>query len=107
VGVLATFVYDDLGRRTSLTRGNGTTSTYTFDAVSRLASLVDNPAGTTHDLTLGFGYNPAGQITSNTRSNDLFAWTGHGTGTTASTANGLNQLATNGGTNTAHDARAT
>ncbi|HEX8584789.1 MAG TPA: hypothetical protein VF680_10290 [Allosphingosinicella sp.] len=107
MGVLATFVYDDLGRRTSLTRGNGTTSTYTFDAVSRLASLVDNPAGTTHDLTLGFGYNPAGQITSNTRSNDLFAWTGHGTGTTASTANGLNQLATNGGTNTAHDARAT
>ncbi|HEX8584783.1 MAG TPA: RHS repeat-associated core domain-containing protein [Allosphingosinicella sp.] len=105
VGVLATFVYDDLGRRTGLTRGNGTTSTYTFDAVSRLASLVDNPAGTTHDLTLGFGYNPASQITTNTRTNDLFAWTGHGTGTTASTANGLNQLATIGGTNTAHDAR--
>jgi RHS repeat-associated protein len=105
VGVLATFAYDDLGRRTSLTRGNGTSSTYTFDAVSRLASLVDNPAGTTHDQTLGFGYNPAGQITSNTRSNDLFAWAGHGSGTTASTANGLNQLATIGGTTTAHDAR--
>jgi YD repeat-containing protein len=105
VGVLATFAYDDLGRRTSLTRGNGTSMSYSYDAVSRLASLTDNPAGTTHDQTLGFGYNPASQIVSNTRSNDLFSWAGNSVGTTASTANGLNQITVHGGTNTAHDAR--
>jgi RHS repeat-associated protein len=105
VGVLATFAYDDLGRRTSLTRGNGTSMSYGYDAVSRLASLTDNPAGTTHDQTLGFGYNPASQIVSNTRSNDLFSWAGNSVGTTASAANGLNQLASIGGTATSHDAR--
>ena len=31
VGVLATFTYDDLGRRTQLTRGNGTVTDYSFD----------------------------------------------------------------------------
>jgi RHS repeat-associated protein len=105
VGVLATFAYDDLGRRTSLTRGNGTSMSYSYDAVSRLASLADNPAGTTHDQTLGFGYNPASQIVSNTRSNDLFSWAGNSVGTTASTANGLNQITVHGGTATSHDSR--
>jgi RHS repeat-associated protein len=105
VGVLATFAYDDLGRRTTLTRGNGTMASYAYDAVSRLASLTDNPAGTTYDQTLGFSYNPASQITQATRSNDLFAWAGHGTGSTSSTANGLNQITVHGGTSTSHDAR--
>ena len=58
-GVLATYAYDDLGRRTSLTRGNGTTTSYSHDPVSRLSQLVQNLSGTTHDLTLGFGLNPA------------------------------------------------
>jgi hypothetical protein len=31
VGVLASFAYDDLGRRTALTRGNGTVTDYSFD----------------------------------------------------------------------------
>ncbi|HEX8584780.1 MAG TPA: RHS repeat-associated core domain-containing protein, partial [Allosphingosinicella sp.] len=101
----ASFAYDDLGRRISITRGNGTATSYSFDAVSRLSQIIDNPAGTTHDRTLGFGYNPAGQIVGTTRSNDLFAWAGHGSGTTGSTANGLNQLAAIGGTGTSHDAR--
>jgi RHS repeat-associated protein len=105
VGVLASFAYDDLGRRTSITRGNGTATSYSFDAVSRLSQITDNPAGTTHDRTLGFSYNPASQIVGTTRSNDLFAWAGHGSGTTGSTANGLNQLAAVGGTGTSHDAR--
>jgi RHS repeat-associated protein len=105
VGVLATFAYDDLGRRTSLTRGNGTSTSYAFDAVSRLSQLTQDTSGTTFDQVLGFSYNPASQITQNTRSNDLFAWSGHGSGSTASTANGLNQLASIGGASTSHDAR--
>ena len=69
VGVLATYAYDDLGRRTSLTRGNGTvTSYYGYDAVSRLASLAQDLAGTYADLTPAFTYNPASQIATVTRS---------------------------------------
>ncbi|HEX2762959.1 MAG TPA: RHS repeat-associated core domain-containing protein [Allosphingosinicella sp.] len=93
--VLATYGYDDLGRRTSLTRGNGTSTSYGYDAVSRLTSLAHDLGGTatTHDLTIGLSYNPASQIDSVTRSNDLYAWTKHGSGTTSTTSNGLNELA--------------
>lgn len=93
IGVLATFTYDDLGQRSSLTRGNGAVATYTYDAVSRLQQQVQNVTGTTRDLTLDFTYNPSGQIVSTTRSNDDFAWTGHGSGTTTTTSDGLNRIA--------------
>jgi len=48
--------------------------------------------------------NPASQIVSQTRSNDLYAWTGHGSGSTNYTANGLNQYTAVGGTGFTHDA---
>jgi hypothetical protein len=92
VGVLAVYGYDDLGRRTSLARGNGTVTGYTYDPVSRLQQLTQDLAGTANDLTLGFTYNPASQIASNTRSNDLYSWTQHGSGTTSTAADGLNRI---------------
>jgi RHS repeat-associated protein len=101
VGVLATYGYDNLGRRTLLTRGNGSTATYTWDNASRLQQLVENPTGTAHDLTLGFSYNPASQITQNTRSNDSYAWTEHSNVNRSYTPDGLNRygsIATVGGT---------
>ena len=94
---LATFGYDAQGRRSSLTYGNGAVTSYSYDALSRLGSLTQDITGTTHDITLGFAYNPASQIITNTRSNDLYAWGGHGTGSTATSVDGLNQLANVGG----------
>jgi hypothetical protein len=38
IGVLATYTYDNLARRTAVTNGNGTTSSYGFDPVSRLVT---------------------------------------------------------------------
>ena len=109
IGVLATFGYDDLGRRTSLTRGNGTSTTYGFDTVSRLTSLSHDLSGTgtAYDQALGFSHNPAGQITSSTRSNDLYAWTGHYNVNRNYTANGLNQYSAIStlSTNPTYDAR--
>jgi YD repeat-containing protein len=105
IGVLATFGYDDLGRRTSLTRGNGTITSYGYDPASRLTSLAQDLAGSAYDLSLTFSHNPALQIVSNTRSNDLYAWTGHGSGTTGAIVNGLNQLTVQGATALSHDAR--
>jgi len=40
-GVLATYAYDNLGRRASLTRGDGSVQSYSYDAVSRVTSLAD------------------------------------------------------------------
>lgn len=74
-GLLATYAYDDLGRRTGVTRGAGVTTTYGWDGGSRLTSLVQNLAGTSQDQTWGFTYNPAGQIMSRSASNDLYAYT--------------------------------
>jgi YD repeat-containing protein len=105
IGVLATFAYDDLGRRTSLTRGNGTVTSYAYEPVSRLGSLAHDFAGTTHDLTLGFTYNPASQIATNSRSNDLFAKGGHANIARAETVNGLNQLTAQGATGLTYDGR--
>jgi YD repeat-containing protein len=41
-----------------------------------LSGLTHNLAGTASDVTFGYAYNPAGQITSRTRSNDAYAWDG-------------------------------
>lgn len=105
VGVLASYAYDDLGQRTSVTRGNGTSTSYGYDTISRLTSLSHDLAGTTYDQTLAFGFSPAGQIIQNTRSNDNYAWLGHGSGSTNSTTNGLNQLTAVGSTAPIYDSK--
>jgi len=105
VGVLATWAYDNLGRRTTLTRGNGTSTTYGYDAVSRLSSLVQNLGGTASDVTFGYGYNPAGQIASRTRSNDAYAWDGAVNVNRNYSRNGLNQYTLSGTITPSYDSR--
>jgi uncharacterized protein RhaS with RHS repeats len=104
--VLATFAYDDLGRRSGLTFGNGTSQAYTYDPVSRLKTLTSDLANTASDLTQTFGYTPASQVRSVIRTNDAYAWTGHGNGTTISAANGLNQVTSVGGATVTYDFKA-
>jgi RHS repeat-associated protein len=104
-GVLATYAYDDLGRRTSLTQGDGTTNSYTFDPVSRLSQLAHDLSGTSYDQTLGFSYNPASEIRQNTRSNDAYAWTGHYNVNRGYTANGLNQYTASGSVTPTYDTK--
>lgn len=104
-GVLATYSYDNLGRRTSLSRGNGTTTSYGFDAASRLTSLQQDLGGNTYDQTLGFSYNPASQIASNTRSNDAYAWSGAYDVNRAYAHNGLNQMTSAGAVSMGYDGR--
>ena len=106
IGVLATYAYDDLGRRTSMTRGNGTVASYAYDPMSRLTSFTEDFAGTASDLTIsGFGYNPASEITGYARSNDAYAWTGAVAVTRGYAANGLNQYATAGPASFTYDSR--
>jgi RHS repeat-associated protein len=104
-GVLATFAYDDQGRRTSLTRGNNTVTSYSYDDVSRLTALAHDFANA-YDLTLGFAYNPASQIASTTRTgSDYYAWADHYAVNRGYTANGLNQYTAAGSVTPTYDGR--
>lgn len=102
--VLADYAYDNLGNRTGVAFGNGANQTFAYDAVSRLSQLK-NVLTDTNDLTATFAWNPANQITSTTRTGDMYAWTGHGNGSTAYVSNGLNQLTSIGGAAASWDAR--
>lgn len=105
VGVLATYSYDNLGRRTGITRGNGTTTSYGYDSVSRLASLAQDLSSGGYDSTYSFTYNPAGQIASATRSNDTYAWGSHYNVDRNYNVNGLNQTIASGATSIGYDGR--
>ena len=107
VGVLAAYAFDNLGRRTSVTFGNGSAQSFSYDAVSRLSTLTNNLGGstTTHDLTQTFTYNPASRIASVTRSNDAYAWQAHYNVDRAYVADGLNRIMNAGGIGFSYDAR--
>lgn len=107
VGVLAAYAYDDAGRRTSVTFGNGSVQSFAYDAASRLDTLTNNLGGsaTTHDLVQAFTYNPASQIRSVTRSNDAYAWQAHYNVDRSYVADGLNRIMNIGSTAFAYDAR--
>lgn len=100
---LATFTYDTPGRLQTLTRANGTSTSYTYDPISRLASLNQDLNLTPSDATFSFTYNPASQIATRALTNDLYAFTALSTGSKAYTANGLNQYTAIAGASPSHD----
>ncbi|MDO8297680.1 MAG: RHS repeat-associated core domain-containing protein [Caulobacter sp.] len=104
-GVLASFAYDDLGRRASLTRGNGVVTSYTFDSASRLTSLAQNLAGTASDQTWSFTSNAGFQTLTRAGSNSAWAPATPATGTRTYTSNGLNQLTASGSLSLTYDGR--
>lgn len=104
--MLATFAYDDLGRRTSFARGNGTVTSYRYDPVSRLLGLTHDLTGTLQDQAYTLGsYSPAGQIGSRSASNDAYAWTQSANVNRGYAVNGLNQYTSSGGVSLAYDGR--
>jgi RHS repeat-associated protein len=104
-GVLAKYDYDNLGRRTALTRGNGTTTGNQYDGTPWLTELTHNLAATAADQTLGMTYTPAGQISTRTSSNDSYSWTEDQNLTRSYTVNSLDQYDTVGGVSLTYDAR--
>jgi RHS repeat-associated protein len=106
IGVLATYAFDNLGNRASVTFSNGTKRTYGYDPVSRLTTLTNDLAGTANDLTHTLGYNPGSQITSLARSNDAYAFPTSQIGNVNRpySSNGLNQYMTAGPASFTYDA---
>ena len=103
VGVLATFAYDDMGHRTGLARGNGTSDAYAYDAAARLQSLTLS-AGTSSNA-YSYAYNPAGQMVSRAMTNDAYAWTPAVAINRSYTVNGLNQYTASGSVAPTYDGR--
>ncbi len=105
IGVLASYAYDDLGRRTTLTRGNGTVTHYQFDGISRLQQITHDLTGTAADQSVGLSYSPTDQIVTRSSSNDLYSWTQNQNGSTTYTPNSLNQYTAIGSVAPTYDAR--
>jgi RHS repeat-associated protein len=101
-GLLATYTYDNLGDVT-VNRGNGVTSTYTVDAVSRLLTLAHSVSGA--PLTVGFTHGPNGQIDYRNWSNSAYSWAGGYTVTRGYGVNGQNQVTTSGSLSLTYDGR--
>jgi len=101
---MVSYGYNGLGRKTSQSGRYGSVSSYGYDAVSRLASLSLDVAGTAQDASWTFGYNPASQIGTLTRDNDSYAWNGHYNVDRNYASNGLNQYTTAGAAAFAYDA---
>ncbi|MFM5918641.1 MAG: RHS repeat domain-containing protein [Novosphingobium sp.] len=87
---VASYSYSPEGYRSTF---NGAVSTsYGYDPIGRLNSLTNNPlANAAYNNQWSFAFNPAGQITSQTRTNDAFAFTGSVNVNRNYTSNGLNQ----------------
>jgi RHS repeat-associated protein len=102
--VIATFGYDDQGRRTSLTRGNGVVTAYDYDDASRIEAIAHDFANDSNNLTLEFDYNPASQITENRRSNELYSFA-PALGTETRSHDGLNRIAQEPGQTLTYDQR--
>lgn len=105
---VATYGFDGLGFRTGVTRPNGASTIFVPDAAGRLQQLTQDLSGTGFDLTETFTYNPAGQITSKTVSNDS-AYTfvpSPLNSTTTAQFDGQNQLTNFAGAAVADDANA-
>jgi RHS repeat-associated protein len=104
-GVLVEYAYNDLGLLTAVARadGAGAASAYGYDAHARLTGLAHDASGTANDLSLGFGYNPAGQITTRTASNNAYIYAPSATPANYA-RNGLNQVTAIGGLAVTYDA---
>jgi RHS repeat-associated protein len=88
------YSYNNRGLRSSLASGSWTY--YGYDAVGRLNALTQDIAGTVYDVSYGFGYNPASQMTTRSTSNDAFVYTGDVNVNRSYAVNGLNQYTSAG-----------
>jgi RHS repeat-associated protein len=94
---LLTYGYTPAQAPSFLNRASGSKTALGYDTRQRLSSLSHDFGGTTNDVTYSFtDYNPAGQIITKGRSNNLYAFNGYVTASRAYAANGLNQYASSG-----------
>jgi RHS repeat-associated protein len=108
VGLLASYTYDDHGRRTNIARagGAGATTAIGYDGSDRISRLAQTFTGAAADVTWTptYSYNLSPQAVGIGSTNDGYAWHG-GVVTRNYVANGLNQYATVGPNAWTYDGR--
>ena len=102
----ADYAYDTRARRSSLSRGAASvaSTSYGYDAASRLDALSQNLLNASADQSWGFGYTDASQMNLRTASNDNYNWDAPPVSRTYA-RNGLNQYESVSGVDFDHDAR--
>jgi len=95
--------YDGSGRRSTINRASSWTD-YAYDAISRPTSFTQRFAGGTGNLVETLGLNPASQITSQSRDNDGYAYSGLVGVNRNYAVNGLNQYTAAGPASFTYDA---
>ncbi len=99
------FSYGSDGALASRSEGAGSSASYGYDPIGRLTTQTDAfPAAPASNVGWTFGISQASQITSETRTNDAYAFTGISTANKAYTINGLNQYTAVAGTGHTYDA---
>lgn len=101
---LASYAYDDLSRRTTVTLGNGTTVQRTYDNQGAMATLKNFLASTAQEVQYTYTRNQLRELKSVSWSNDIYQWTGSAPGTQSYTSNGLNQYTAAAGATMGYDA---
>lgn len=104
---LVTPSYNNQGLVAGVDRYNAALDqSFGYDALRRLNAFDIGVAGQTNSDKVGWDYtrNPAAQIATEERDNDLYAWHGKQNGTLAYAANGLNQYSAVGGNTYCYDA---
>lgn len=89
---IASFVYNPQGTRGADAR-YAVGGSYGYDAVDRLATLGHVFTGGSGNVGWSYGRNPASQIVSQGRDNDLYAFNAYTSASTSYAVNGLNQYA--------------
>ncbi|MDR6539663.1 RHS repeat-associated core domain-containing protein, partial [Variovorax soli] len=101
---LASYAYDDLGRRTTVTLGNGTSIQRTYDSQGALATLKNFLASPSQEVQYTYTRNQLGELKSINWTNNLYQWSGASPGTKSYTSNGLNQYTAVAGMAQTYDA---
>lgn len=120
-----TYQYDGLDRPTKLLVGSGfrvgwnynqqqfvasqssyygAVDSFSYDEIGRLAGIGDAMAGTGIDVSWTYGYNPASQLTTMTRSSDAYAFDDYVNVNRNYAVNGLNQYTAAGAASFTYDA---
>jgi RHS repeat-associated protein len=99
------FSYNAQGLLAGRTERLGSGVSYGYDAIGRVVSQSDSFVGGIGNVTLNaLSYNPASQLTSQTRNNDAYAWRDAIVVNRGYSANGLNQYTSAGATSFTYDA---
>ncbi len=105
VNLVTSYLYDDMSRRTVVTLGNGTTTSYSYGAQGALGGVAHDLAGTANDVSVVYTRNQVLDIASQTitSTNTAYRWNPPAASSKTYVSNGANQYSSVAGVSFAYD----